>query len=285
MLTSCSCAAKYKSNKALCGDRILFEQLSAVRIYTTDSLITNLVLPLSSGPLRVPSERFAIHSDMSEDTIKIYVPSEPQQRQRCYRSQLPNLLTKVLSLSSAATFDIAMIVSSSIEELEDVLNERDIPAVAWIDRPVLVVPHIPDDERPVTPSSPDASSDSETLVPRSGLMTPNSTPIRYGGVAPAVDVDYTAETTPPPEYPELIEQVVQSARRAGHVHENARGNVADSVPYNPRARYYDHDATFGVRERNPFVHDRRIGAAGEGYVCSFSMPYATYSYGFRYSKF
>lgn len=202
--------------------------------------------------------------------IRIYVPSGSQQRRICYRSQLLNVLTTILSTGRAAAFDVSTIVSAKLEELDEVLAEQDIPPVSWIDRPVMVVQYDPEDERPVTPASSDATGDSETLVPHIGLATPGATPTRHGRAVPVVDVGFIAETTPPPQYPRLIEQVVRSAQRASHTHQY--GRRMQSVE---RVQVYDHHATFGSRERNTFVHDRRIGAAGEGYVRSSPLLFVT----------
>ena len=273
-LTKNSCAAKHKSSKALHGDRKVFEQLTTIRVYTTDDMTTNLVLTLSSGPIRVQSERIAIHSEISEGMIKIYVPNKTEQRQICYRSQLPNLLRNILSIDPSATFDISIIISSSIEELEDVLVQHDIPPVAWIDRPVMVVPCGPGNDRPITPPASHTVSDSETLFPRSRPVTPDATPTYHRRPVPIPEVGYVAATTTPPEYPALIDQVVRSAQRAGGMRHNAE-DVVDQIPFADRARDFDHYATFGSRERDPFVHDRRIGAAGEGYVRPSSLPSLT----------
>lgn len=254
---------------------MLFEQLATIRIYTTDDMATTLVLALGSRSLRVLSERIAIHSEISEGMCKIYVPNEIQQRRICYRSQLPNLLTDILGIGRSATFDISNIISTSIEELEDMLVHHDIPPVVWIDRPVIVVPYSPEVVRPITPPASHTGSDSETPVPRSRPVTPDATPLSHGRAMPSPGAGYIAETTPPPEYPALIEQVVRSAQRTGRVRHNAE-DIADQTPFAGRSRHYDHYATFGSRERNPFVHDRRIGAAGEGYVRSSFLVSSTY---------
>ncbi|USP74759.1 hypothetical protein yc1106_02033 [Curvularia clavata] len=259
------CAAKHKSSKALHGDRALFEQLTTIRIYTTDCMATNLVLTLGSRPIRVPSKRIAIHSEISEGMIKIYVPNETQHRETCYRSQLPHLLTNILSVDRSATLDIWTIISSNIEDLEDILVQQDIPPVPWIDRPVIVVPYIPEDNRPITPPASHTSSDSETPFPRSRPITPDATPTHHRRAVPILNTGYIAAGTSPPDYPALIEQVVRSAQRAGRMRHNTE-DVADQIPFADRAREFDHYATFGSRERDPFAHDRRIGAAGEGYV-------------------
>lgn len=275
MLTKNSCAAKHKSRKAFHGDRKLFEQLTTIRVYTTDDMTTNLVLNLSSSTIKVQSERIAIHSEISEGMIKIYVPYKTQQRRICYRSQLPNLLTNILSTGPSANFDISTIISSSIEELEDVLVEQDIPPVSWVNKPMIVVPYGPEDDRPITPPAFHTGSDSATAFSRSRPITPDATPTYHGRAVPTPDEEYIAEATPPPEYPVLIEQIVRSAQRTSRVRHNAE-DIADQTTFADRARDYDHYATFGSRERDPFVHDRRIGAAGEGYVSSSFLPSLTY---------
>jgi hypothetical protein len=268
-LTRNSCAAKYKSNKALRGDNALFEQLSQALVYTSDEITTNLVLPLVAGSVSVQSDRAFVHHDTSGGRIKIYVPSDDRQRRACYRSQLPQLLTTILGVSANAAFNLSSIVTSTLQDLEDVLVEQDIPPVQWIDRPTIVVPDIADDERPVTPISVIGSNDTATLVgSQSRVVTPEATPARHDRTASAVDVGYSAETTPPAQYPDFIEQVVRSAQRAGYRNRGAEAAVANTPPRDEEYHHFDHQATFGIRSSaNTFVHDRRIGAAGEAYVC------------------
>jgi hypothetical protein len=194
-LTRYSCAAKHKSKKALPGDHTLYEQLSQGIIYTTDKMSTNLVLPLLTGRVSVQSDRAVIHSDISAGKIQIYVPSDARQRKVCYRSQLPELLTSVLGVGQAATFNVASIIASTLEDLDDVLIEQDIPPVEWIDKPVVVIPKVVEPERPSTPSS---FFDVTTLVdPRSGLITPDATPKRCSRETTALDLRDFAETTLP----------------------------------------------------------------------------------------
>ncbi|XP_014551211.1 hypothetical protein COCVIDRAFT_42474 [Bipolaris victoriae FI3] len=152
-----------------------------------------------------------------------------------------------------------------IEELEDVLVEQDIPPVSWVNKPMIVVPYGPKDDRPITPPASHTGSDSATAVSRSRPITPDATPTYHGRAVPTPDEEYIAEATPPPEYPVLIEQIVRSAQRTSRVRHNAE-DIADQTTFADRARDYNHYATFGSRERDPFVHDKRIGAAGEGYV-------------------
>lgn len=166
-------------------------------------------------------------------------------------------------MGKTSSFNISTIITSSFEDLQDVLLEQDIPPVDWIEQPIIIIPHIVN-ERPSTPDSTAESSDTTIIDPRLGLVTPDATPTRSARTASAADTDYFTEVTPPPKYPDLIDQVVRSAQRASH-----RYHAPDrpSPSPMPQARHFDHQATFGTRTGNAFVHDRRIGAAGEAFVC------------------
>jgi hypothetical protein len=266
-LTSCSCAAKYKSSKALRRDCALYHQLSQALIHTTDDISTDLVITLGTNSVSVKSDRAFIHHNTSDGTVKIYVPKDERQRRACYRSQLPELLTNILGVSSIATFNISSIVTSTLGDLEDVLIEQDIPPVEWIERPVVVISEGVEEERLVSPASVVENDDTVTLVDlQTGLATSTATPIGHGRMVSAVDVEHSVGTTPPAHYPEFIEQVVRSAQRAGYRYRDAEVPVANTPPRDEEFRDFDHQATFGNRNRNQFEHDRRIGAAGEAYV-------------------
>jgi hypothetical protein len=266
-LTLPSCAAKYKSSKALRDERALFEQLSYAVIYTTDEITTNLVLALPNRSITVQSDRPAIHHNISDGKIKIYVPADQQARRGCYRSQLPKLLASILGVTSHATFDIASIISCALVDLDTVLVEQDISSVGWIEQPVVVTPDVSVDERPTTPASAVANSDTATLLNiGSGLVTPGTSPTRYRRSVSRIDAQYFVETQPPAQYPDLIEQVVESARRASHKYRNGQADIEDATSPHGQCHQLDHTATFGCRNENTFAHDRRIGAAGEAYV-------------------
>ncbi|KAH4095486.1 hypothetical protein HBH46_167370 [Parastagonospora nodorum] len=261
------CAAKYKSSKALRSDSALFEQISQAIIYTTDDITTNLVLSLPSRSISVESDRLAIHHDLSDGQIKIYVPADEQQRRSCYRSQLPKVLVTILEVPLIATFDISSIVSCSLLDLENVLIEQDISSVEWIERPVIFIPDVAVEQRPSTPASTIAESEAATLVNIGvGPITPEATTIRYRRSVSRLDPEDFIETAPPEQYPDLIEQVVGSARQAGHRYRNIEADDIYEPILRSQNREFDHSATFGVRSGNGFIHDRRIGAAGEAYV-------------------
>lgn len=271
LLIKCSCAAKFKSRKALRDDPKLFEQLGELWIYTTNEIRTNLVLPLKAGTLRVESDRSFIHHEFTTDCLDIYVPADLKERRACYRSQLPELLKDLLGVGPVATFNISSIVTSDLEDLEDILIEQDIPPVEWIEKPLLVIPYTVDDEPLRTPpSSADGSDTPAPATSRWETATPQATPTQQSREVSITNEENFVEIAPPRDYPDFIEQVVRSAQRAGYRHRGAQVPVANAPPDDNEEQYFDYLATFGRRDGNAFVHDRLIGAAGEAYVCSTS---------------
>jgi hypothetical protein len=273
LLTKCSCAAKFKSSKALRDDPKLFEQLGELWIYTTNEIRTKLVLSLKAGTLSVESDRSFIHHEFTTDCLDIYVPADLKERRACYRSQLPELLKDLLGVGPDATFNISSIVTSDLEDLEDILIEQDIPPVEWIEKPLLIIPDPVDDEPLSTPPSSDDGSDTPapvTATSRWETATPQATPTQQSRVVSIINEENSVEIAPPRDYPEFIEQVVRSAQRAGYRHRGAQVPVVNAPPDDNEEQYFDHLATFGRRDGNAFVHDRLIGAAGEAYVCSTS---------------
>ncbi|KAF2107406.1 hypothetical protein BDV96DRAFT_653752 [Lophiotrema nucula] len=247
------CAAKYKSIKALRGERQLFHLLSEVQILTTDNISTELLISFTSSTVTVHSDRQCIHHELLEEHLKIYVPKDSRQCKACYRSQMPALVSYILGLSPReAAFPVALILKSDLYALDDILSEQDIPFVSWIPRPIINLP--PEEEtRPVSPASTEATAVEglrTPMTPQGATRSPrNSEPL-----------------TPPPSdhYERLLGQVIRSAERSGR-RASAASRAASFSP-SPSPRTFDHTATFGNRDQNQFAHDRKIGAAGETYV-------------------
>jgi hypothetical protein len=250
-----SCAAKHKSRAALRGDLALFKLLSKVSVYTTSLISTELVLTLGSKMLRVPSNRASIYHEINGSILKIYVPSQKRQKQSCYRSQLPKLLSGILRLDQTATFDISTIMESRLRDLEDMLVEQDIPPVDWIEKPVIDLKDFPEDDDTSTPTV----SEADTLI--GGMSRPftPSNPVSRG--RDQSNYYSPASYRPLHQYPKLIEQVTRCAERAGG---------KNIQPIEVACSRFNHEATFGSREADQIAHDRRIGAAGEAYV---SLPF------------
>jgi hypothetical protein len=269
-LTFISCAAKHKSRKALRDDRALFDLLTRLDIYTTDTITTDLVLDLKDGPLIVPSDRPLIHHVITDGTLNIYVPQDILGRRSCRRSHLPRLLANIIGCSPAAVYDVSSILSCGIDELDDILVERDITDVSWITRSDLdvrglradersmimedraeidvpnAVPSITRSERETSTSSVSASSRSRaTSVP---VITIDDRATRGRSV---VTLEAQATLAQQSQYQELLDRIIAIAH----------GTICDVT------RTFDNRLTFGGQGTDDFSYNRRIGAAGEAFVC------------------
>ncbi|KAJ4360929.1 uncharacterized protein N0V89_001498 [Didymosphaeria variabile] len=271
------CAARYKSTKALRGDVVLFNHLSNARIYITDCISTDLVLELKNGPIKVRSDRLAVHHEFCSGQLNFYVPKDERQRKSCYRSQLPKLLASIMGVDLNATQAILQILSCNLLELDDILSEQDITTVDWIPKPTFRAPASPV-FGPSSPNEPLTSPVSHNLEAfERATPTPSSstTAVSRASTAGLGDLYEQIPRTPdtstsrPPLYETFVEEVVQSAFRARNrerrpsPHPGAHRDASDNdLP----AREYDHEETFGSRHTDERAHDSRIGASGEAYV-------------------
>jgi len=206
----------------------------------------------------VKSNRSFLHHALSEGQLDIYVPNDRQKRRACYESQLPKLLAMLMEVdhSAGATFDISGVIRINSAKIDDLLLERDIPSVSWIEKPVF------DTSESVGDDSSEDSDSSSTL----------EFPTRHACTVSRLSFESSAQVQPPPLYGDLIDQVVRSAQRANDQYRRERGlPVDDALAHADNHRYIDHVAAFGHRGLDQFAHDRRIGAAGEAYVRFLSL--------------
>lgn len=202
------------------------------------------------------------------------MPDDQRERRSCYRSQLPKLLASILGVGEAAIFDVSCIVSASLRDLDDVLEEQDIAEVEWISKPAYEIQEeiLEEPEEVVRPGTDSALVDVREVRPLPvpfDIITPDSSPSRQR---------YTRSDASPPaiapnvrllEFSELVEQIVRVARRVGHRYRNPQDPATQAGDDSQLLRYFDHLTTFGSRETDS-SHNRKIGAVGEGYV---SQPF------------
>jgi hypothetical protein len=264
-----SCAAKHKSRKALRGDHDLFDLLVGLKIHTTDTITTDLVLQLNDGPLKVQSDRPLIYHTDLDGQLKIYVPEDLRDRRACRRSHLPQLLASITGSGLAAINDISIILSCNLDELDEVLQERDITNVSWIAKPIHDLTEIRGDERSgiteeptddvvqdhILPVAPDHGEDTLGRFSASPRSRIRSAPViaiddRSSHDGDAAALESEARVAQQAQYHQLLKQLINIAQGTGS---------SDLLNFN-------HQLPFGRRETNEFVYSRRIGAAGEAFV-------------------
>jgi hypothetical protein len=251
------------------------------------TLETHLVLNLNNeaDPLRVESDRPYVSHKETLNELYIYVPMVQTQRQACYRSQLPKLLANLIGTGFGAHHDIAVILGCDLDKLDDVLFEQDISSVSWIERPELgIIAHYDASSVASTNNHDNQVSSSSTL----GLSSPSETTLlgetiecstvrtsapyaarretpsrdHQGNLVDTIPESFLSHASPT-KYPRLVEQVARSAQRSAHQY---LGIQLDVPSPEDEHGYFDHAETFGLREGNEYMQNRRIGAAGEAYV-------------------
>jgi hypothetical protein len=191
-----------------------------------------------------------LHFEILDGQLKLYVPNDHVQQKTCYRSQLPNLLSKILGISSeGGAFPISLILSNDVETLDDVMQEQDISPVPWIAKP---------------PRERDPPRTEHSGTPGTPSSIGNLSPPRWrtaGGIG-------TPATTS--RYRDLLEHIITHVNGSNHEGEVGVWNlleIRDALPGNSEhGKTFDRDATFGERDKHQMAHDRKIGAAGELYV-------------------
>ena len=232
--------------------------------------MTTLVLQLQDRTLEVQSDRIGLHHAVFNDELRVYIPDNLRQQRACRRSQLPGMLAMITGCNPAAKDDISAIISCLIEDLDDIMLERDITDVPWIERPVLDLAELQEDERSGTLSEnadlhrtnnvmPDehANHDHNVLIVQSSSAMQHRVSVASGRAShDHVLVESESEEDVAAwmeQYCKLLDQLIACA--------HGRDIVADHI--------FRSATTFGHPGVDNFEYNRRIGAAGEAYVRSF----------------
>lgn len=227
--------------------------------------MTTLVLQLQDRTLEVQSDRTCLHHAVSNDELRIYMPEDPKKQRICRRSQLPGVLATISGCNQAAIADISAILSCHIDDLDDIMLERDITDVPWIERPALDLAELQEDERTDTLGDNDDShrtngvlldeqATHDVLLVQSSSATQRMVSITPG--RPSNDhvmVESESEevvAVRTEQYCRLLDQLVTCAHG---------GDIITNHTFRSTA-------TFGHPGVDNFEYNRRIGAAGEAYV-------------------
>lgn len=279
MLNRGSCAAKSKSVLALSGETTLYDQLSELQVFTASIFTTKLILDLGLGPggdestFEVKSDKtLNIDYEVVDGVIQLFLPEQRTNREKCYRNQLPELLSKIMD-AAGAEYRICRILDTEWQDLDQLLVELDIADVTWITKPTFAPIESAALETDDSASERHSLNDiirEESVATASYSYRRSYTPrVRTVSVElPPPSVGLYAENTPgvrtvsveipPPSvelYAELLEQVIKFAHWS-----------VDDDQTMPDHQYFDHAETFGDYETQRAYHNNRIGAAGELYV-------------------
>lgn len=257
---------------------------------------TNLIIRTAEDDVETRSDRALVKIVQTQNSIKIYVPSDEAGLYSSLRTELPLDLSLLLGITHAgAAKQVYRVLNDEASTLDAIMDDEDIPQVAWLEKPPdsrqywrsqdSTMPSLPgqiQDSPSVTPnplenlslpeptssSPPPAYPDDEILLDRSVGNRVEGYGLYPGGIIQQV-VQKNA-------YRQILQNVVKQARQVslnGHGTDfGPSGSDAFSMS-NLAAALEDLEPT-ALRRRfglsgDPsarFAETSKLGAAGELYV-------------------
>ncbi|KAE8364464.1 hypothetical protein BDV27DRAFT_128412 [Aspergillus caelatus] len=280
------CALHYHTCNLELEDSQTLQQLRSAVVYESDGFKKVSALQLNEISASVQSDTGLVHINDSNETLRIYIPRDRSDRQRCYCLELPNALIRLFGLRDPAAFLTLQLVFASSEDMIDhVLDGNGIIRIS--------------DESQVSISS-DSDGDAETYSLsdpedmdnlQETSYTPQSTPAtvtELSSISSSTDGDITtrpfhtnyrhghfssianntvmsSHSSPPPLersaepdaseqiYIQLLDKVIQLARRVTLSQALQRPN-------------FTNEPVFRLQGETQLEHDFKVGAAGELFI-------------------
>lgn len=296
MLKDYSCILHYsEEGREPVGQTL--RQLQSVLVYESVGFKKSLVLQLNEVTASVQSDSGSVHIEEVSNVLRIYVPRDDSDRQRCYSLDLPQALARYFGLrDSTAPFAFSSVFLTPENLIDGFLDRHEI---------VRISPDIsqhPESESPDTTSL-EAHAEGDDVISGSeeteeggeGIGTPRDTPCPSPETAAELSrtiATYYRTSTPPLQLftvphpdrasPDTVPRPVSENHRYIQLLDKVIG-LAHSLTLTEALRRplsnvgsnenTSHNLVFGVRSENPLAHDIKIGAAGELFV-SFSLLYS-----------
>ena len=197
-----------------------------------DDMWTKLVVKLGDRDVEARSDRALVKIKQTQDSLKIYVPSNKGGLHSCIRTELPAVMASILGIEDQrAVKQVYRILNDEATELDAIMKDEDLPHIAWLMR----TPEVPRNSRNhigVLPSSPGPLR--EPCSPSTKSESPESESPEYS--------DTPASTSPPPAYSddEIVPEPIFRDRSPSPLHpsggivqrviqQNAYGEILQNV--------------------------------------------------------
>ncbi|KAL2827786.1 hypothetical protein BDW59DRAFT_160094 [Aspergillus cavernicola] len=272
------CVLHYNAANPTTGDPNGLQRLQRALVYMSGGFKKTLELCLNEVAATVQSDTGLVHVDNSRDELRVYIPRNPRDRQRCYSLHLPQALVRYFELRDAAASLMLQLVFVTAEDfIGDLLDGNGIvglpsgiPELSEIDD---VSPFGDTDTIDDILNTPGSSSESreESLEITSSHRTavsPSPRPFMVHRPQP-ISPDAAEPFVPETHYIQLLDDVIKLARQVPLV----------EALYRPEATVLGlgtvaHELAFGVRSQGQMEHDIKIGAAGELFVFELLLTHA-----------
>jgi hypothetical protein len=269
------------------------KSLLKAEVYVCSEIYTELTITQFDGAITVRNDRAVVECNLSSGSLSLYVPSDRNGLQSCYETEMPGkIANEVLGIEDRGASKIVLrLLNDPSRDTDDIMRDEDIPDVAWIEKPPIVVQRPPTERTPSTTTTSQSMIEpaTDTMVEQLPLTTATATnmavtvretmtsaqaPRRPLVFAQPVPIVTNLEEEAPwrrvarsEQYRKVLEEVTRQARRLprdseadlelGAINE-AIGDLSLSINYA--------DLTTAFIGQSTFENNARIGAAGELFV-------------------
>lgn len=118
------CGSNYAAVELKINPSEVFRLLQTANVYESEGFQSTLVLYYGDIAVNAQSGNGLVHIEVQSDTLKIYIPRDPLDQEKCYRTELPKVLSRHLGIrDEKALQTFRTIFTTSEEILESVLND------------------------------------------------------------------------------------------------------------------------------------------------------------------
>jgi len=121
------------------GERgaVIYQMLQQISVYISNGISKTVSIKQDHDTVTIEQETAYFHLDSQNDILKLFIPRQQGRRRVCLQRQLPITLLKYLGVKNATGCDSlgAIIVASSLFEVDEFLRHDGIIEVEGVDRP------------------------------------------------------------------------------------------------------------------------------------------------------
>ncbi|CRG88031.1 Cadherin-89D [Talaromyces islandicus] len=124
------CALHYRSVKVHNSGQEIYHAFQNALIYKSEGFTKTLSLPYRGITVTAASDRGVFHLEDTEEALRLFVPRDNKQREKCYLTQLPKALMSYLFIDEPrAEKTFLLVIQASVYVLDEVLDEGGIVQV------------------------------------------------------------------------------------------------------------------------------------------------------------
>ena len=292
------CCVHYHSPKAEGKEMSLYRLLVQTDIYESDGFSKTLILGQNGRLIKVESDKGNLHIEEDSTQLRIYVPNDKKDQDRCYLSQLPIRLMEFIDIKTMeARALIVSILTAKQHALEYLLEFYGIVQVPGVEPLSDTLPpevitnsvQLDNSKSPRTVrgesrrSSIELDANPNRERPTSNAPRSPLSPFTFSGIRDTPPRIFVGSASSRPqetpqrvfvghdEYRTLLDRLVNAANQAAFPAQGLFDFTEMSNALPTSSEYtLEHEtlsnSIFGVRSKDQLSHDMKIGAAGELYV-------------------